>query len=58
MDRKVTKYEKRSTSVASTSLSLEQFPSDRSSRPKVVLAYSGGLDTSIILHWLKDGKGM
>ena len=21
---------------------------------KVVLAYSGGLDTSVILHWLKD----
>ena len=21
---------------------------------KVVLAYSGGLDTSIILHWLKE----
>lgn len=29
----------------------------RSSRPKVVLAYSGGLDTSIILHWLKEEKG-
>lgn len=26
-------------------------------RPKVVLAYSGGLDTSIILHWLKEEKG-
>jgi argininosuccinate synthase len=21
---------------------------------KIVLAYSGGLDTSVILHWLKD----
>jgi len=29
----------------------------RSARPKVVLAYSGGLDTSIILHWLKEEKG-
>ena len=29
----------------------------RSTRPKVVLAYSGGLDTSIILHWLKEEKG-
>jgi len=29
----------------------------RSSRPKVVLAYSGGLDTSVILHWLKAEKG-
>jgi argininosuccinate synthase len=28
-----------------------------SARPKVVLAYSGGLDTSIILHWLKEEKG-
>ncbi len=26
------------------------------SKPKVVLAYSGGLDTSIILHWLKEEK--
>lgn len=26
----------------------------RSARPKVVLAYSGGLDTSLILHWLKE----
>ncbi len=24
---------------------------------KVVLAYSGGLDTSIILKWLPDGTG-
>jgi argininosuccinate synthase len=24
---------------------------------KVVLAYSGGLDTSVILHWLKDNYG-
>ncbi len=26
-------------------------------RPKVVLAYSGGLDTSIIVHWLKQERG-
>ena len=32
-------------------------PKKQSSRPKVVLAYSGGLDTSIILHWLKVEKG-
>ncbi len=25
--------------------------------PKVVLAYSGGLDTSVILHWLKETYG-
>ena len=23
-------------------------------KPRVVLAYSGGLDTSIIIHWLKE----
>ncbi len=27
------------------------------SSPKVVLAYSGGLDTSVILHWLKETYG-
>ncbi len=26
--------------------------------PKVVLAYSGGLDTSVIIRWLKDERGM
>ncbi len=25
--------------------------------PKVVLAYSGGLDTSVIIRWLKEEKG-
>ncbi len=25
---------------------------------KVVLAYSGGLDTSVIIRWLKDNRGM
>lgn len=29
----------------------------RSARPKVILAYSGGLDTSVILHWLKAEQG-
>lgn len=29
----------------------------RSTRPKVILAYSGGLDTSVILHWLKAEQG-
>ena len=38
-------------------LSTTQRRARRSSRPKVVLAYSGGLDTSIILHWLKEEKG-
>ncbi|MDP6740125.1 MAG: argininosuccinate synthase [Planctomycetota bacterium] len=28
------------------------------SAPKIVLAYSGGLDTSIIIPWLKEEKGM
>ena len=28
-----------------------------SSRKKVVLAYSGGLDTSVMLHWLKYDQG-
>ncbi|MEJ2231377.1 MAG: argininosuccinate synthase [Nitrospirales bacterium] len=31
--------------------------SSRSGRPKVILAYSGGLDTSVILHWLKVEHG-
>ncbi len=26
--------------------------------PKVVLAYSGGLDTSVIIRWLKEERGM
>ncbi|HSF08507.1 MAG TPA: argininosuccinate synthase domain-containing protein, partial [Nitrospirales bacterium] len=29
----------------------------RSTKPKVILAYSGGLDTSVILHWLKVEHG-
>ena len=31
-----------------------QFSVSSTGRPKVVLAYSGGLDTSVILHWLKE----
>ena len=27
-------------------------------REKIVLAYSGGLDTSIAIHWLKEEKGL
>ena len=26
-------------------------------KEKVVLAYSGGLDTSVILHWLTEDRG-
>ena len=37
--------------------SMKSSRTTRSTRPKVVLAYSGGLDTSIILHWLKEEKG-
>ena len=40
-----------------SSRSTTQPRTPRSTRPKVVLAYSGGLDTSIILHWLKVEKG-
>jgi argininosuccinate synthase len=29
----------------------------RSTKPKVILAYSGGLDTSVILHWLREERG-
>ena len=29
---------------------------DKSKIKKIVLAYSGGLDTSIIIPWLKDGR--
>jgi argininosuccinate synthase len=25
---------------------------------KVVLAYSGGLDTSVAIHWLQETKGL
>jgi argininosuccinate synthase len=32
--------------------------SKSSSRKKVVLAYSGGLDTSVAIHWLKETKGL
>ena len=28
-----------------------------SNKPKIVLAYSGGLDTSIAIKWLQDNYG-
>ena len=40
---------KRSSRRPTTSLSKHSTPPE-----KVVLAYSGGLDTSVILHWLKE----
>ena len=42
------------------SVSNSQSRTRRSSSPspKVVLAYSGGLDTSVILHWLKETYGL
>ena len=33
---------------------LEDFKMDKKNIKKVVLAYSGGLDTSIIIPWLKE----
>ena len=27
-------------------------------RPKAVLGYSGGLDTSVMIHWLRENKGV
>jgi argininosuccinate synthase len=33
---------------------VEKLASDRKELSKVVLAYSGGLDTSVILRWIKD----
>jgi argininosuccinate synthase len=47
---------RRSGSAHSATLS-QSATSARSSRPKVILAYSGGLDTSVILHWLKMEHG-
>jgi argininosuccinate synthase len=47
---------KRSGSAPSTASTRPAMPS-RSGRPKVILAYSGGLDTSVILHWLKVEHG-
>lgn len=46
----------RSSSVRSAT-SSRSTTSARSTRPKVILAYSGGLDTSVILHWLKVERG-
>ena len=47
---------KRSSSPPLTALNRPAVPT-RSSRRKVILAYSGGLDTSVILHWLKSEHG-
>jgi argininosuccinate synthase len=47
---------KRSSSTSPTTLTRSAI-STRSKRPKVILAYSGGLDTSVILHWLKAEHG-
>ena len=35
-------------------ISLEAFPVNKADIKKVVLAYSGGLDTSVIIPWLKE----
>lgn len=43
----------RRTSSSPRALAGRSRPASKARRPKVVLAYSGGLDTSIILHWLK-----
>ena len=38
-------------------MAQEKLPSTHSKPKKVVLAYSGGLDTSIIIPWLKENCG-
>ena len=50
MDRKIVLMKTRSTPSRKSSKGTTK-------RPKVVLAYSGGLDTSIIVHWLKQERG-
>ncbi len=40
------------------SLEATAFSGRKSDMSKVVLAYSGGLDTSVIVHWLKHERGM
>jgi argininosuccinate synthase len=55
MDWEVSFMKRRSASVSS--IPGTRSASIRSTRPKVILAYSGGLDTSVILHWLKAEKG-
>ena len=42
---------KRSTKTSQTQ------PQSTPTKPKVVLAYSGGLDTSVILRWLREERG-
>ncbi|UCE62730.1 MAG: argininosuccinate synthase [Nitrospirota bacterium] len=44
-------------SSRSLTKSLSRTALSSTSAPKVVLAYSGGLDTSVILHWLKETYG-
>src|SRR5271163_3383643 len=43
--------------IRSPDRSLEPMPSPKSKIKRVVLAYSGGLDTSIILKWLQTTYG-
>ncbi|MDX1412392.1 MAG: argininosuccinate synthase, partial [Nitrospirales bacterium] len=38
--------------------SASRTPGSSTTPPTVVLAYSGGLDTSVILHWLKETYGL
>ncbi len=56
MDRKVGFMKKPSGSSPPTA-ATRPLRTARSKRPKVILAYSGGLDTSVILHWLKAEHG-
>jgi argininosuccinate synthase len=56
MDRKVGFMKKRSGSSPPTA-STRPLRTARSKRPKAILAYSGGLDTSVILHWLITEHG-
>lgn len=56
MDRE--KNLKKNRSGSTSSPSSGPFPTPaRSTKPKVILAYSGGLDTSVILHWLRVEYG-
>ena len=48
---------KRQSSNPAPTTSTRSTLVSRSTRPKVILAYSGGLDTSVILHWLKAERG-
>jgi argininosuccinate synthase len=37
---------------------LVEQPASAGTRPRVVLAYSGGLDTSVAIRWLNENKGV